>query len=173
MQRTGDVSHRDDDEILREIFDRLSARVSADPCAWDGVYARQIRGLPAGLRAMAATHDLVVGLSKGDFVWYFRHFGESNHVQETERGLRELGLADLAELFREAYAIVRPHLPEIWRLGDSIGCLPDVNQLDRVAMLSREAARLNAAGGEQLSGCAVYAAWIRYARSHPSDVFAE
>ena len=173
VQQADNASQQDDDAILQEIFSTLSARVRADPYAWDGVYAMQIRGLPPGLRAMAATHDLVVGLSKGDFVWYFRHCGEPNHVQETERGLRELGLVELAELFREALAIIRPYLPEIRRHGDSIECLLSEGYWDRVKILTREAARLNAACGEQASGSAVYAAWIPYARAHPTGLFAE
>ena len=172
VQHENDASQRDDDVILQQIFETLTARVRADPYAWDGVYAKQIRELPPGLRAMAATHDLVVSLSKADFAWHFRHCGEPNHVQETSRGLRELGLAELAQLFCEAYEVVLPYLPEIRRHSDSMECLLRQEHSDRLKVLTREAVRLIATGGEQVSGSAVYAAWIRYARAHPSGSFA-
>ena len=171
VQDKDDALLQGDDTILETIFATLAARLSADPYAWDGAYAMQIRELPVGLRAMAATHDLVVCLSQGDLVWYFRRCGEPNHVQETERGLRKLGLADFAELFRGAYEIIFPHLREIRACGDDLDCLQRARNLDRIAELSREAAKMNATGGEQMSGSAIYAAWIRYARKHHESVF--
>ena len=162
---------QDDDTILERIFVILADRLNADPHAWDGAYAMQIRELPRGLRAIAATHDLVICLSQGDFCSYFRHCGEPNHVQETESGLRELELAEFAELFREAYEIVLPHLREIRTRGDDVGSLPSKECLDRIEELTREAVKMNAAGGEQRSGSAIYAAWIRYARKHHQRVF--
>lgn len=162
---------QDDDTILERIFVTLAGRINADPYAWDGAYALQIRELPRGLRAMAATHDLVVCLSQGDFCSYFSHCGEPNHVQETQSGLRELELHAFAELFCEAYETVLPHLREIRARGDDVGSLPCKASLDRIEELTREAVKMNAAGGEQRSGSAIYAAWIRYARKHHQRVF--
>jgi len=161
----------DDDAILHEIFDTLTARVRADPYAWDGVYAMQIQGLPAGLRAMAATHDLVVSLSQGDFLWHFRHCGEPNLVQETETGLRELGLVKLAELFHEAYELVLPYLSGFPRNGHYDEYQLEEERMERITALTREAAKMNEVCGEQVSGSIVYGAWVRYARAHPTGVF--
>jgi len=170
VQEKRDAPLQDDDTILERILFTLAARLKADPYAWDGEYAIQIRELPRGLRAMAATHDLVVCLSQGDLIRYFRRCGEPDHVQETESGLRELGLTEFAELFCEAYEILLPHLPEIRACGDDCDCLQREGHSDRIAALSRQAAKMNAADGEQMSGSAIYAAWIRYARKHRQRV---
>jgi len=171
QEKDDDALLQDDDTLLERIFDTLASRVNADPYAWDGAYAMQIRELPRGLRAMAATHDLVVSLSKGGFCSYFRHCGEPNHVQETEIGLRELELAEFAKLFSEAYKIILPHLDEIRARGDGVDSLQREGALGRIAELTREAVQMNAAGGERMSGSAIYAAWIRYARKHHQRVF--
>ena len=71
----------------------------ANPYSDDGSYAAAISHLPVGLRAMAATHHLDVSLTLDDIGWHFLNFGERNFVRETEAGLRELGLGDLAEWF--------------------------------------------------------------------------
>ena len=120
---------------------------------------------------MAATHDLVVSLSQGDLGWHFRHCGEPNHVQETERGLRELGLEELAELFCEAYEIVLPHMQEIRVSDDYVECLRREGRLNRITELTREVAKLDEVSGERVSGSAIYAAWIRYTREHVTCVF--
>jgi len=161
----------DDDAILQKIFVTLAARVTADPYAWDGGYAMQLRGLARGLRAMAATHDLAVNLSRRDFGWHFLKCGEPNNVLETKRGLSDLGLGPIAALFCEAYEIVRPYWPEIRSSGDHVECLQREGQMDRIRELTREAAKIDQAGGERVSGSAIYAAWIRYARVHPKSVF--
>jgi len=128
-----DAPLQDDDTILERIFVSLASRLSADPYVWDGGYAMQIRELPPGLRAMAATHDLVVSLSRGDLVCYFRHCGEPNHVQETERGLRELELAEFAELFRDAYETILPHLSEIRAGGEDVDSVQSEGYLGCIA----------------------------------------
>jgi hypothetical protein len=43
--------------------------------------------------------------------------------------------------------------------------------LDRMADFSREAIKMTVAAGENMSGSAIYAAWIRYARKHRQRVF--
>ena len=171
MQHNDNAALQDDDAILERIFVTLTDRLSADPYAWDGAYAMQIRELPLGLRAMAATHDLVVCLSKGDLCWYFGRCGEPNHVQETESGLRELGLAELAELFSAAYEVIRPCLPVIRTCGEDLGSLQREGRLDSMADLSREATKMSVAAGDDMSGSAIYAAWIRYARKRRQRVF--
>lgn len=103
--------------MVARVFDLLQTHVHADPYGWDGALAREIRGLPPGLRAMAATHHLDVSLTLDDIGWHFLNVGHPSHVEETELGLRELGLCDLAAMFREAYELIRPHLSEIRRPG--------------------------------------------------------
>ncbi len=55
-----------------------------------------IASLPTVLRAMAVTHWLDISLTLDSLTWHFGNFGEPNLVAETEAGLRELGLDELA-----------------------------------------------------------------------------
>src|SRR5579864_2943554 len=104
---------KDDKDLLADIFSMLSNRVKANAYAEDGAYATAISKLPKGLRAMAATHHLDISLTLDDIGWHFLNFGEANLVRETEVGLRELGLSDLAEWFSEAHEIVKPFLKAV------------------------------------------------------------
>jgi hypothetical protein len=104
-----------DEKLLEEIFSTLSSSVNtlANPYSDDGSYVAAIIPLPCGLRALAATHHLDVSLTLDDISWHFLNFGEPGLVRETEAGLRELGLGDMADWFAEASRIVNPLRPEI------------------------------------------------------------
>ena len=156
----------EDDELISRVFDVLKARVHADPYGWDGALAKEIRSLPAGLRAMAATHHLDVSLTLDDIGWHFLNFGHPSHVEETELGLRELGLLEVAAMFREAYKLVQPHLGEIRRPGgDYYAVMERSGEKQRIDELTVSA---RAALGEQ----GIYRHWAVYARQHPEQVFA-
>lgn len=156
-----------DEALLQSLFGLLKdARLTADPYAWDGAFARQIRKLPKGLRAMAATHFLDVSLGLDDIGWHFQNFGEENHVRETEMGLRELGIGPMADLFHETYEVVRPHLDAIVNKGqDYYECMEQAGLAQRLHELARKAWKL------RKRDCDIYAAWVRYARSYPENVF--
>jgi len=64
-----------------------------------------------------------------------------------------------------------PDLPEIRTCRDDLDSLQREGHLDRMADLSREAIKMTVAAGENMSGSAIYAAWIRYARKHRQRVF--
>ena len=83
-KRSHELSAEDDAGVAR-VFDLLKSNIQANPYAWDGALAREIRGLPPGLRAMAATHHLDVSLTLDDIGWHFLNFGHPSHVEETER----------------------------------------------------------------------------------------
>jgi hypothetical protein len=154
-----------DDRLVSRVFDLLKLNVRADPYAWDGTLARQIRELPVGLRAMAATHHLDVSLTLDDIGWHFLNFGHPSHVEETEQGLRELGLSEIATMFHEAYALVQPHLAEIRRAGrDYYGTM---ERLGYMKQINRLTDRARAALGDQ----GIYRYWAVYARQHPERVF--
>jgi hypothetical protein len=59
---------------------------------------------------MAATHWLDISLTPGSITWHFGNFGEPGLVAETEEGLRELGLHELAQCFVEARDLMLPLL---------------------------------------------------------------
>jgi hypothetical protein len=159
-----------DEDLLKEIFSALSKSVSsvADPYSEDGSYAAAIAGLPKGLRAMAATHHLDISLTMDDIGWHFLNLGEPGLVRATEAGLHELGLADIADYFVEAYAIVDPLKPEIKEAEDYYPCLESRGLMARINELTDKASERQ----PTVSGSPIYGAWIRYARTHPESVFA-
>jgi len=93
---------KNDADLKKEIEKLLAARAAGDPYGRDGSFAKTIAQLPQGLRAMAATHWLDISLTLDSITWHFGNFGEPQLVAETEAGLRELGLAELALVFAEA-----------------------------------------------------------------------
>jgi hypothetical protein len=100
-----------DSDLVAEIFAILNSRTKGNAYAKeDGSYAASICELPTGLRAMAATHYLDVGLALDDIGWHFLNFGEPSLVRETQSGLRVLGLLDLANWFSKAHEIVEMFL---------------------------------------------------------------
>ena len=165
MSKPGHELPAEDDALVSSVLDLLKSRVSSSPYGWDGAFAQEIRSLPPGLRAMAATHHLDVSLTMDDIGWHFLNFGHPTHVEETERGLREWGLSDLAVMFHEAYELVRPHLPEIRRPGgDYYAVLEQAGHTRRIDELSSHA---RTALGNQ----GIYRCWAAYAREHPDRVF--
>ena len=162
-----------DGDLLDRLFSALNAAgITANPYGWDGAYAKQIKVLPIGLRAMAATAHLDVSLTLDDLAWHFLNFGEPSHVEETEAGLRELGCDVLADLFRRAYILVQPYLPPAAGFGNE---LYERLELDGKSVAYREISealnRLEPPGAG-ITGSHVYASWIRYARRRPELVFA-
>jgi len=158
-----------DEELLDQILAALSKSVSpvADPYSDDGSYAAAIATLPKGLRAMAATHHLDISLTMDDIGWHFLNFGEPGLVRETEAGLRELGLDDIADYFAEAHTIVNPLKPEIKEADDYYACLESHGLTARIDELTDKASKKQPA----VSDSPIYAVWVKYARAHPEKVF--
>jgi hypothetical protein len=114
---------------------------------------------------MAATQHLDLSLTLDGIGWHFLNFGHPSHVQETELGLRELGLPEVADMFHEAYQLVRPHLVEIRRPGgDFYGVMARAGHMNRLDELTDQA--LTALGEKH-----IYRRWAVYAREHPERVF--
>lgn len=165
MKKSRSPLSKKDEAVLAKIFDLLKAKLKSDPYGWDGEFAKEIRQLRKGLRAMAATHHLDISLALDDIGWHFLNFGEAGHVTETEMGLRELGMDEMASLFAEAYRIIEPHLVEIRKLGgDYYVCLERSGEIERIEELSKRAWSVQSEGG-------IYLAWVRYAGKNPECVF--
>jgi hypothetical protein len=158
-----------DEDLLKEIFSTLSKSISsvADPYSEDGSYAAAIASLPTGLRAIAATHHLDISLTMDDIGWHFLNFGEPGLVRDTEAGLRELDLGDIADYFAEAHTIVNPLKPEIKEAEDYYACLESRGLMTRIEELTDKASKRQ----PTVSDSPIYAAWIKYARAHPEKVF--
>jgi len=158
-----------DEALLEQIFAALSKSVGsvADPYSEDGSYAVAIAGLPAGLRAMAATHHLDVSLTMDDIGWHFLNFGEPGLVRETQDGLRKLGLDDIAGYFAEANSLVSPLRSEIKEPEDYYSSLESRGLMKRIDELTDKASKRQPTLGDS----PIYAAWVKYARAHPEEVF--
>lgn len=159
---------KDDDGLIEEIQAALAKRVEGDPYSGDGTYAQGLLSLPRGLRAIAATHWLDVSLTLDSITWHFGNFGEAALVAQTEEGLVELGLDELAEVFREAKTLMMPfvdqmspeHPPD--ELLENAGLASRGRELDDKAWDLRDVAP---------DKSAIYAAWAQYTRKHPEQVF--
>ena len=66
---------------------------------------------------MAATHWLDTSLTLDGITWHFGNFGEPHLAAETEAGLQELGLQELALCFHEAKELMLPLVAE-WTQAD-------------------------------------------------------
>jgi len=163
------VLEKDDAGLMNEIQQLLTARAVGSPYAADGSFAASIALLPPGLRAMAATHWLDISVTLDSITWHFGNFGEPQLVAETEAGLRELGLHELASCFVEAKELMVPLLAQRTEAhGDPYEILERAGLRTRGDELDRRAWALDNLGPER---SVIYEAWIGYARRHPERVF--
>jgi hypothetical protein len=124
-------------------------------------FVAELRNLPRGLRAMAATYELDVSLTLDDLGW---HFGNWHHLalgEETAAGLEELGATELAELFRAAFLLARDFWVELgaenwteWYHGSPLE--PAVTPLTVKAWAILDTKHMG-----------LFSYWLEYARRHP------
>src|SRR5258708_11865211 len=91
------IDKRSDEDLFSLLGHELEARITTKRGTPE--FVAEIKELPFGLRAMAATFDLDVSLALDDLGW---HFGNWHHVElahETISGLHELGADRMAEIF--------------------------------------------------------------------------
>ena len=170
QERVWPALQKDDAELEKDLFSLLESRVSEDPYSADGSYAKSLEALPAGLRAMAATHWLDVSLAHDSITWHFGNFGEPGLVEATESGLTELDLFELAACFREAKELMMPLISSQTEAPD------DFDDFLAQNGASQQAEELNERawdlGSQKSDGKSlIYSAWVRYARLHPENVF--
>lgn len=152
----------EDEALLERLFKLLRDSVPTAPGSDDSEFISQIRRLPVGLRAMAATHHLDISLTLDDLGWHFLNWPGTEHANETFIGLRELGLPGLAGLFRRAEEIMRTYLPHIdtknyYDILERGGRMTEIDDLTRKAW-------------EIVDGD-LYDHWLRYARVHPENTW--
>jgi len=163
------VLQKDDSGLQKELENLLTTRAIGDPYSDDGKFAQNIAALPRGLRAMAATHWLDISLTLDSITWHFGNFGEPGLVTETEAGLRELGLHDLASCFVEAKELMVPLLAQRKEGdGDPYEILEQLGLRERGDEIDRRAWALDDLKPDK---SVIYEAWVRYARQHPEHVF--
>lgn len=160
---------KDDAGLKTELEELLTAGAVGDPYSSDGSFAANIARLPPGLRAMAATHWLDISLTLDSITWHFGNFGEPELVAETEAGLRELGLHDLASCIVEAKELMIPLLARRTEAeGDPYEIIKRAGLEKRAEELDQRTWALDDLGPDK---SVIYEAWIRYARQHPERVF--
>jgi hypothetical protein len=149
-----------DDELFLLLGTELERRLP-DGRRADDRFVSQLRALPRGLRAMAATYELDVSLALDDLGW---HFGNWHHLglsEETLDGLQELDAASMAEIFGEALGIAR----EYWdRLGSE-----DWSHWYNGSPLEQRLRPLNDKAWKiwHETDRGLFAHWIAYARQFP------
>lgn len=163
------VLDQDDEALMKTIQQTLESRTAGNPYGTESDFAQSIALLPIGLKAMAATHWLDISLTLDSITWHFGNFGEPQLVAETEAGLRELGLVELASIFAEARDLMIPLLTQRRSAdGDPYEILKLAGLQHQGDELDRRAWALDDLGpGKSV----IYEAWIRYARQHPERVF--
>jgi len=151
-----------------EVFDLLGQELSRRLPDRDAPqFVSEIRKLPPGLRAMAATYELDVSLSLDDFGWHFGNWHNEELAKETAIGLEELGAAELAGFFREAFN----HALEYWSELGSENWMKwyHGSKLEEAVMpLNRAAWALLK---ERWNG--IFSYWVEYARQHPEKIGAK
>jgi hypothetical protein len=103
-----------------ELFQALSAELHRRLPDGEGDdldrFVERLRGLPKGLRAMAAIYQLDVSMALDDLGWHFANWHHRPYCVETLRGLRELEAHEAAEIFSRAYDLAQPYWDTIGEL---------------------------------------------------------
>jgi hypothetical protein len=151
-----------DDELVSLLGAELERGITA---AWgSSAFLAQIRNLPRGLRAMAATHELDVSLALDDLGWHFGNWHNEDLAEETAQGLEVLGASELATLFRQAFHLAKHYWTE---LGSE-----EWMEWYHGSPFEKEAGPLTQAAWSILKGQSngILKYWVDYARRHPEEV---
>ncbi|HMJ64988.1 MAG TPA: hypothetical protein VK615_06530 [Candidatus Binatia bacterium] len=150
-----------DEELFSLLGKELERRISAQRGSSE--FLAEIRALPIGLRAMAGTYELDVSLALDDLGWHFGNWHSTDLAEETARGLEEVGAADLAKIFRDAFQIAQQYWIELgaedwmnWYHGSPLETA--VEPLTKKAWSIRD------------KNQGIFKYWVDYARRHPERV---
>jgi hypothetical protein len=104
-----------------ELFDLLSGELKRllppdkqEDREW---YYLTLETLPRGLRAMNGMWFFDVSMSCDSLAWHFDNQNDRRDLQETLNGLREPELPEIADMFKQMWEFMRPHLP-VLQSGD-------------------------------------------------------
>jgi len=109
------IRSKSDEELFALLGKELEKRISAKRGSAE--FVAEIRKLPVGLRAMAATYELDVSLALDDLGWHFGNWHNADLATETAQGLEELGATELAEVFRNAFRLAQQYWTELGAEG--------------------------------------------------------
>src|ERR1041385_7708152 len=105
------IDSSSDDELFKLLGKEIQNRISAKRGSRE--FVSEIRALPDGLRAMAATYELDVSLALDDLGWHFGNWHNEDLAEETARGLELLGAKELSEIFTQAFQIAKNYWSEL------------------------------------------------------------
>ena len=110
---------------------------------------------------MAATYELDVSLALDDLGWHFGNWHDPALSEETSRGLEELGAAELADVFKEAFRLAV-------RDWNELGAR-NWGQWYRGSRLEKAMEPLNERAWAILEGKknGIFNYWVDYAREYP------
>ena len=98
-----------DEELFAALSAELHRRLPGEEGDDLDRFVERLRGLPRGLRAMAAIYQLDVSMALDDLGWHFANWHHRPYCDETLRGLRELEAQEAAEIFSSAYELAQPY----------------------------------------------------------------
>ncbi len=162
-----------DGELFDMLSEELQERLPAEDEGGDvDLLLKRIRGFPAGLRAMAATYQLEMTMSQDDLGWFFAQWHHCGYCEETLWGLRELGAAEEADIFAQAYAAAQPHWDTVGKLIEQdfenfVEWYPASALQSALRPLNERMWRVCEAGGNRIG---LFRHWVSYARANPGNV---
>jgi hypothetical protein len=156
------IASGSDDEVFSLLGGELENRITSPRGSPE--FIAEIKELPQGLRAMAATYELDVSLALDDLGWHFGNWHSMELAEETATGLEELEAHELAEVFRAAFKLAQGYWIE---LGSE-------NWMDwyHGSPFEEAVAPLNEKAWALLDGQKnrIFKHWVEYARKHPDRV---
>lgn len=155
------ITSSSDEQLFALLGDELGRQL---PTRNDPRFLGELRKLPVGLRAMAATYELDVSLALDDLGWHFGNWHDEELARETLLGLKELEANEFAEIFAKAFE----HAKSYWHLlgAENWTDWYFESELDkRLAPLNQRAWAL---WNSLPQGLFTY--WVRYARKYPIKV---
>lgn len=148
---------RDKERVFQALGKELSRRLpNGRRCS--GAFVDELRALPVGLRAMAATYELDVSVTLDDLGWHFGNWHNKALAALTHEGLLELGLVRHADVFSTAYHEVEL----VWELYENdLRSWYDGSVLEQaLTPLNAEMWKINKGAGN------ILAAWAPYAKAN-------
>lgn len=145
-------------EMLGNELDRLL------PSRVDRHFLVELRKIPVGLRAMAATYELDVSLALDDLGWHFGNWHDHELARETILGLKELEAHEFAEIFSTAY----DHAKAFWTELGAEEWMDWYHESDLDRRLGPLNQRAWALWNANSSGLFTY--WVKYAKKYPAKL---
>ena len=156
------IDSSSDEQLLSLLSKELQNRISVSRGSPE--YLPQIRTLPIGLRAMAATYELDVSMALDDLGWHFGNWHDLDLAEETVKGLSELGAKDLASIFAEAVQLARNHWDELGQENWMKWYHGSLFEQAMAPLNQRTRAILDQKGGS------LFKYWVDYARRFPEKI---